>query len=359
MKRSTITLLIILSVIALLHFMFLYVFMWSGTTEDKKTEPVPELIPEPTVIMPDGKTYAPKKPVRAAPSATPAPVLPSRSTASSKPSTHLDYSKTVYSTRLFPGLKYVKYGILYDPSTNKVLWARNAKKSVVIASMSKMMTLLLALEKLKANPKLNMNTIVKVTPSSTRVSPTIAGLKPGETISMELLLKSMIIKSANDSAELTAEVFGNGNAGNFISAMNRRAIELGMTKTSFSNPHGLPTRNGDDNRASCEDLIILANKLLKHPEARKWVATKYMDFRKNSKGQMLRFKNHNHLLENKSCPGVNGIKTGYTRRAGSCLAASCKRGNHELICIAAGCPSYKDRDKAVMLLFKWGFKRLK
>ncbi len=368
MKRSTITLLIILSVIALLHFLFLYVFMWSGTAEDSKPDKVPELVPEPKVILPGGKAITPKKTVRAAPAAKPAqvatttpaiPKAPAALSAPQKPSADLDYSKTVYSTQLFPGLKYVKAGILYDPSTNKVLWARNAKKSVYIASMSKMMTLLLALERLKATPGLNLSSMVTVTPSSTRVSPTIAGLKAGETISLKLLLKSMIVKSANDSAELTAEVFGNGKAGNFITAMNLYAAKLGMTQSSFTNPHGLPAKNGDDNRASCEDLVILAKELMKHPEARIWVAAKYMDFRKNSNGDALRFKNHNHLLENKNCPGINGIKTGYTRRAGSCIAASCKRGKSELICIVTGCPSYKDRDKAVMLLLQWGFHQLK
>ena len=252
----------------------------------------------------------------------------------------------------------VRNGILVDVNTGNVLWSLAPGEAVPIASMTKMMTLLVALDLINAK-NIPMSQLVAVSKTAVLVKPTIAGLKPDDQFPLGILLQSMIVKSANDCAMTVAEFFGDGNAAKFMEAMNQKATELGMRHSAFFNPHGLPSKTSKtDNRASCEDLAILALALTKYPEAREWVALREVTFAEDGPKGPIRFRNHNHLLNSKQCPGVDGIKTGFTQRAGFCITASCERNNRRLIAVVAGCSSQRSRDELVKKLFNWGYKRL-
>ena len=271
---------------------------------------------------------------------------------------HFDYSKAARGIiKAVPDTKFVRSGILFDPETNRVLWALSPEEQVPIASMTKMMTLLVALEMLNARKDISFGSLITVSKTAPQVSPTRLGLTEGQPITVEELLKSMIIKSANDCAQMVAETFGNGNAANFIAMMNRRAVQLGMKSTRFYNPHGLPGKSArSDNVSSCEDMVILSQALMRFPKAREWVATKNAKIASGF-DQPVVAVNHNKLLGSTLCPGINGIKTGFTQRAGFCIAANCTRTTGRLIAVITGFPSSKGRDAMVAKLINWGFRR--
>lgn len=223
-----------------------------------------------------------------------------------------------------------------------------------------MMTLLLAIERLDSDSNINLDTPVEVSRNAINVKPTRAGLLAGERIPLELLLKAMIVKSANDAAEVTAEFFGGGKREEFIRMMNERAARLNMKSAVFFNPHGLPGKAAKlDNMGSCEDMGRLGMELMRYPLAREWVAIRSFKFRDGeAKGGPVELYSHNYLLNPRVCPGGNGIKTGFTSRAGFCVAASCERDGKTLIAVLAGSPSSKERNLLAAKLFDWGFARL-
>jgi D-alanyl-D-alanine carboxypeptidase (penicillin-binding protein 5/6) len=144
--------------------------------------------------------------------------------------------------------------------------------------------------------------------------------------------------------------------------MNKKAKELGMKHTHFTNPHGLPEKQAkDDNVSAPIDLVILAEELLKHPEIMELTST-YRDKFRNGKFDL---QNSNHLLEQNKyggVTGVDGLKTGYIRRAGFCITASCLRNKRRIIAVVTG---FKDassskrskRDTFVKQLLEWGYQQ--
>ena len=131
-------------------------------------------------------------------------------------------------------------GILVDPATRKVLWAKNADKAVPIASMTKMMTLLLAEEAIAAG-KVTRDTPIRVTVAAYKIGGSQVWLDPKETFPLRELIKTIAVKSANDSAYLVGEFLGGGSMAAFIEAMNARAKALGLPHTRFYDAHGLGT----------------------------------------------------------------------------------------------------------------------
>jgi len=400
MKRNKIAIIIILAIIAGLHFAFLYAF-YVHREEGIQNPPAPAIIPqppEPTVIAPpekkksnapgykkktaalpsspspgltDGTSVdAPSKRIAAAeaaaqadpdmnPDAGTAPVpAPERVVSAAAPvSRNLDYSKAARGTlKAVPESKFVKSGILYDPATNRVLWSTDPEARVPIASMTKMMTLLVALDMLSSRKDVSLDSSVTVSNTAVLVAPTHLGIHPGQQIPLEELLKSMIIKSANDSAQMVAEFLGSGSAENFVAIMNQKAAQLGMKSSHFYNPHGLPGKSArSDNVSTCEDLILLAQRLLQYRQAATWVSTRMAKI--GGFPQPVEVVNHNRLLSSQACPGVNGVKTGFTQRAGFCITVNCVRGPNRLIAVFTGVPSSKVRDAVASKMLNWGFKR--
>ena len=255
-----------------------------------------------------------------------------------------------------------KSGLVVDLETRKVLWSKNANRAVPIASMTKLMTILVAYE-IVTDPAngYTLQTPVKVSVEAYKIGGSQVYLDPKETFSIEDLMRAASIKSANDAAYLLAEFLGDGDVGAFVKKMNAKAAELGMKHTKFRNPHGLPgASSAEDNVSSPEDMVRLAEATLRHPQLMEWASTWRADFREpGTKGHML-MQNTNHLLQSGSnpCQGVDGMKTGYIKRSGYCLTASCKRGGRRVIAVSMGHNTGKERDRFVKALLNWSYVQI-
>lgn len=234
-----------------------------------------------------------------------------------------------------------KSALLVDPLTNQVLYARNVDETFPPASTVKMMTAWLVYEKTGGQG------FVTVEQADTRVEPSSVPLRPGERVPVSELLHSILIGSDNDSALALARTVA-GSESNFINQMNHEAFRLGMTRTRFSNPHGLP---GPGQRTTARDLMILFNAFLSKPELRQ-IAQTPVHFLRTAIG-LQRMKNHNKLLG--VYPGMGPAKTGWTYEARHTFAAAAKRDGRELrLTLLKSANKWKD----TRLLFDYGFANL-
>lgn len=241
-----------------------------------------------------------------------------------------------------------KCGILADVTNNKILWTYNADRIVPIASMSKMLTLYMALNVMQqSNNKLTLKNNVKLTPNSAMGREGGFGFKAGDVYTLEDLMKSATIRSANDAAGAIAVFFG-GTEKKFVAEMNVEAKKLGMKNSSFINPHGLPEKN-KDNLSTMNDMLILSMKLLKNKDYMRWAKMKAAKIGSKT------IVNTNNLMRKRKYPGVDGLKTGYTKRAGFCLAFSCNRNGRRLVGVVAGFPSAADRENFLTALLDWAY----
>lgn len=240
-------------------------------------------------------------------------------------------------------------GILVDLDMRKVLWAKNANRAVPIASMTKMMTMLIVEEAI-AQGQITRETIIPVTKTAYSIGGSQVWLDPRESFPLNELMKAIAIKSANDAAFLVSEYLGNGDVNQFVDRMNMRARELGMNHSSFYDAHGLGDKSKRNNLSSAYDMAVLAERLLDYPEVMKLAATR-MDTFRNGKTEL---RNHNNLVYHK-VPGVDGLKTGFTNASGYCVTFTCKRGDRRLIGCVTGFKSAKDRDKFCRALLDWGY----
>lgn len=255
-----------------------------------------------------------------------------------------------------PGLfggKLATAGIAVDLDSRRVLWAKNPRRAVPIASMTKMMTELLSLEDIETRPDVDYETMVQVTPTAMKIGGSQVYLDVREAFPIRDLLKTVMIVSANDSAYLLAEFLGGGDPSAFVRRMNTRAGELRLPGTKFYNPHGLPGENAaTDNASTCEAMIMLAEQLLEYPDAVKWASSTIDTFREGT-ATPFQLRNHNRLAG--SCPGVNGMKTGFIQRSGFCITVTCLRGGRRIACAVTGFPSRKERDDFVRRLLDWAY----
>ncbi|MDD5727681.1 MAG: D-alanyl-D-alanine carboxypeptidase [Victivallales bacterium] len=268
-----------------------------------------------------------------------------------------DYRQVVWDDKLpFPGGSQVHGGILVDLNTHKVLWAKNPRQAAPVASMTKMMTLLLAFEALDKRTDLTLATPVKVTSEAAGIGGSQVYLDVRETHPFGELLKAMAIKSANDCAYLVGEYVSGGNMPEFIRTMNRRAYELKMPSTNFVNVHGLTSDGQKDSVSSPEGMAILAEQLLQYPQLIHWTSAIHEYFRPQDSPHCQFLTNTNHHLL-KEFPGVNGMKTGYTKTAGFCVTATCIRGGRTLVAAVTGFKRSKERTAFVKRLLNWGYQR--
>lgn len=246
-------------------------------------------------------------------------------------------------------------GILVDLDTRNVLWAKNPRESEPIASMTKMMTLLLAFEDMKKRPDVTLETMVQVSPGASKIGGSQVYLDPKESFPLGELMKTIAIKSANDSAYQVAYFLSNGDVAGFVNRMNERAKQLKMPNTNFVNPHGLPNESGENSKSSPEGMAILAEQLLEYPALLGWTTKVYDSFRdKSSKAHQV-ITNTNKLI--RDCAGVNGMKTGYIRASGFCITVTCVRGGKRMACVVTGYKTSNDRNNAVRKLLDWGYRR--
>ena len=260
------------------------------------------------------------------------------------------------------GISLSTAGILVDMDTNKVLWAKNPSKPVPVASLTKIMTIMLAYEiAMDDSSPYTLQSLIPVTPEAINTEASKVYFKKGEMFTIDELLIAASVRSANDAAHLLAEHLGGGKADKFIEDMNRRAKEVGMTHTTYFNAHGLPGKTKAlDNQSSCEDVARLCLVFRNYPYLMELAGKRTAPFREKGSPDYILLQNHNNLLPGAktAAPGVNGIKTGFTNRAGFCVAASCERGGRNLLAVATGFPSAADRDNFIRVLLDWGYVKI-
>ena len=238
---------------------------------------------------------------------------------------------------------YAKAGLLFDQTENKVIWVKDMNKKYEIASLTKMMTILLVIEKIKEG-QYDWDSLVKVPKGATLIGGSSVFLQEGEHFSVRDLVKASLIASGNDAAFTLAE-FTSGSEKAFSNMMNWKAAMLGMDSTFFSNSTGMPTYGyGKDNYSTPHDLLILTNELLKYKEILQYTS-ETEDYLYHGLQKMV-YKGHNSLVMNYKTD-VDGLKTGFTRGAGFCLVCTANRAEHRIISIILGVPSSFTRDAIV------------
>ena len=235
--------------------------------------------------------------------------------------------------------------ILIDEDSGTVLYEKNADDRRPIASITKVMTLLLTFEALEAG-KIHLDDFVPVSEHAYHMGGSQIWLEPGEQMTLDDMLKAICISSANDAAVAVAEYVG-GSETAFAQQMNTRAAELGMTNTHFSNACGL---DEEGHLSSARDVALMSREiLLHHAEVRNYCSI-WMDTLRGGATQLV---NTNKLL--KSYSGITGLKTGTTGKAGVCISASAERNGLRLIDVVLGADSGKERFAAATALLDYGF----
>jgi len=242
-----------------------------------------------------------------------------------------------------------KAAILMDASTGTILYEKNIHESLPPASVTKIMTMLLTMEELDNN-KITLEDKVVISERAASMGGTQIYVEPGETKTVEDLMKAIAIRSANDASVAVAEYIA-GTEELFVEKMNNRAKELGMNDTNFINTNGLPV---EGHHTSAYDIAIMSRELLKHKKVEKWLTT-WMDTVEVGKGaaSTQELVNTNKLI--RTYDGANGIKTGSTSEAKYCLSASATRGNSTFIAVILAAPTSPTRFSEAAKLLDYAF----
>lgn len=257
-----------------------------------------------------------------------------------------------------PSDKQVGAGLMVELNSQKILWGKNVLNTVAIASLTKVLTVLVVMDEVDKREDITLDT--KLTISSTaRSTPSSSFLRkhPHREVPIRELLQSAMVKSANDSCRLMAEYFGDGDAKRFVAMMNSKARQLKMKNSTFYNPHGLPgkyfTPQTPDNTSTMEDLMLLVLEVWEtRKEVFNWTSKKSFTLPPGNKKGVL-VSNTNPLIAMK---GVIGLKTGYTFNAGWCLITVYKGSNRVFFSIVTGCKSKTVRNGFCRSLLLWALK---
>lgn len=239
-----------------------------------------------------------------------------------------------------------KSAILMEASTGKILYAKNENEALPPASVTKVMTLLLVMEAID-DGKLKYTDMLSASEHACSMGGSQIFLEVGEQMSVEDLLKSVIIASANDAAVVLAEAVA-GTESAFVETMNTRARELGMENTTFENTNGLDDTT-ENHLTSAKDIAIMSRELIKYPKiteySRIWMDT----VRDGAFG----LTNTNRLI--RFYEGATGLKTGSTSKAGFCITATAERDGMTLIAVIMGSSGRDARNSAAVSLLNYGF----
>ncbi len=236
--------------------------------------------------------------------------------------------------------------ILMDAATGQVLYEQNADEALPPASVTKVMTLLLVMEAVDGG-KIALTDMVNVSAKAASMGGSQVYLKEGETMSVEEMLKCVVIASANDCAVALAE-FVAGSEESFVAAMNARAAELGMVNTKFENTNGLDD-TATNHVTSARDIAIMSRALISHPKILEYSGIWMDTIRDCSFG----LTNTNRLV--RFYPGCTGLKTGSTAKAKFCISATAERDGLSLICVIMAAETRDIRNAAAAQLLDYGF----
>jgi serine-type D-Ala-D-Ala carboxypeptidase (penicillin-binding protein 5/6) len=211
-------------------------------------------------------------------------------------------------------------GVMFDVDTGEILWQRRPYREVPIASLTKMMTALLVVQRHRPGEK------VLITDEALAYEGSGVGVLPGgEEVRLEGLLNGLLLVSGNDAAIALAQ-HDAGNVGAFVKRMNQQAVRLGLTCTHFTSPHGL---QDEDNHSCPMDLAALARADLAEPRIRRIAGSEHARLPFPIKGGFLDLYNNNPFIQN-GTPGMTGLKTGYTEAAGRCYVMTRRVGGRHL-----------------------------
>lgn len=243
-----------------------------------------------------------------------------------------------------------KGAVLIDASTGQVLFEQDSHKELPLASVTKVMTMLLVMEAVDGG-KITLKDKVTISERAASMGGSQMYMEVGETHTVAELLKGVAMASANDGCVALAEYVA-GSEEIFVERMNKRAQELGMRDTHFVNTNGLPVA---DHHSSAYDIAVMSKKLYEFDETHQWFTTWQDTITVGLPGKEKEFglTNTNKLI--KAYDGCNGIKTGFTAEAGFCLSASATRGDTHLIAVALGSQTSKIRNAEVAKLLDYGF----
>lgn len=240
-----------------------------------------------------------------------------------------------------------KAAILIDPESKKILYEKNIYDEVSVASLTKMMGLVLIFEQLDAG-KIKYTDKVVASANAAGMGGSQIWLSTGEELTVDELLKGIIMASANDGIVAMAEFVG-GSEENFVKMMNNKAKELKLLHTNFVNPTGLDEKK---HYSSAYDLAIIASELIKHQDVFKYT-TLYEDYLRKDTDNKFWLVNTNKLI--KTYRGADGLKTGMTDDAGYCMAVTAKRDGMRILAIVLGEKEGKVRNQETAELLDYGF----
>ncbi|SDH07688.1 D-alanyl-D-alanine carboxypeptidase family protein [Desulfosporosinus hippei] len=236
--------------------------------------------------------------------------------------------------------------ILMDAASGRILYEKESHKELPPASVTKIMTLLVAADAV-AQEKVKLTDTVTASENACKLGGSQIYLEPGETFSLEQMLIAIAVGSANDGCVAVAEhVSGTHEA--FVEEMNRKAQELGLKNTHFANAYGLPA---EGHYTSAYDLATISKEALKYPLIRKLTSIKEYDLREGK----FKLWNTNKLLW--WYPGADGLKTGWTNEAKYCLASTVERNGLRLICVVMGVPQVRGHFAESMKIYNYGFAK--
>lgn len=241
--------------------------------------------------------------------------------------------------------------ILIDKASGKVLYEKNADEKLPMASMTKIMSMLLIMENINEG-NLSYTDKVIISKNASGMGGSQVFLQEGEEYKVEDLLKCIAVSSANDAVVAMAEKIS-GSVEKFVELMNNKAKEIGLLNTNFANPHGLDNEN---HYSTARDMARLAQELLKYEDILKFTSI-YEDYLTKPDGSQVWLVNTNRLV--RFYDGVDGLKTGYTTDAGYCLTATALKNDLRLISVVMKSSSSDARSKDTATLLSYGFNSFK
>jgi D-alanyl-D-alanine carboxypeptidase len=246
----------------------------------------------------------------------------------------------------------VPSALLIDAGTGQVLLEKQPRWSVPPASLAKVMTLLVALDEVKAG-RVSLDEPVRASARASRMAGSRVYLREGEVHTLLELLKAVAIAGANDAAVAVAEHIA-GTEPAFVVMMNERARELGMADSRFANSHGLPPAEGEGEAyTTAHDIAIAARALIaSHPEVLEWTRIRVERFRDQP---LFNLYNTNNLVGRYE--GLDGLRTGYLEESGYLIVATAERGGVRLLAVIMGARDEQERESQTISLLDYGFQR--
>ena len=217
----------------------------------------------------------------------------------------------------------------------RVLYEENSSVKLPMASTTKILTAITVIDNFDVNEK------VTVPKSATNIEGSSIYLKEGETITVLELLYGLMLRSGNDCAECLAQTLTSRD--NFIELMNKTANKIGATNSNFINPHGL---HDNEHYTTAYDLALISSYAMKNELFKKIVSTKKINISNGSENYDRVLINKNKMLSNYN--GANGIKTGYTKKAGRCLVSSAYKNGMEVVTVVLNCPNMWERSEQLL-----------